>query len=59
MRYTLVKDVKDVRDSYGVTGPPETFVLDREGRAVAHFDGPIVSSVVPAFVAALHRAGAA
>ena len=59
VRYTLVRDVEDVRDSYGVTGPPETFVLDREGRAVAHFDGPIVSSVVPAFVAALHRAGAA
>jgi hypothetical protein len=26
-----------------VTGFPETFVLDREGRAIAHWEGPIVS----------------
>jgi cytochrome c biogenesis protein CcmG/thiol:disulfide interchange protein DsbE len=59
VRYTLLRDTQDVKDTYGVTGPPETFVLDREGHAVAHFDGPIVGSLEPAFVAALHRAGAA
>jgi cytochrome c biogenesis protein CcmG/thiol:disulfide interchange protein DsbE len=57
--YTLVHDSgSEVKDRYGVTGFPETFVLDRRGRAVAHFDGPIVDNVVPQFEAALRRAGA-
>jgi cytochrome c biogenesis protein CcmG, thiol:disulfide interchange protein DsbE len=28
-------------DQYGLTGFPETFVVDREGRIVEHFVGPI------------------
>jgi cytochrome c biogenesis protein CcmG/thiol:disulfide interchange protein DsbE len=59
LRFTLVRDAgATVKDRYGVTGPPETFVLDRGGRAVAHFVGPIVDDVVPRFEAALRRAGA-
>jgi cytochrome c biogenesis protein CcmG/thiol:disulfide interchange protein DsbE len=59
VRYTLLRDTDSrVTDRYGVTGPPETFVLDRRGRAVAHFAGPIVDDVLPRFVAALQRAAA-
>jgi cytochrome c biogenesis protein CcmG/thiol:disulfide interchange protein DsbE len=43
LTYPLAHDNKDVNDDWGVTGFPETFVLDREGRAVAHWEGPIVS----------------
>ena len=39
--YALVKDTGGVKRSWGVTGFPETFVLDARGRAVAHFSGPI------------------
>ncbi len=40
--YRLVRDGDDrVVRSWGVTGAPETFVLDAEGRAVAHFYGAI------------------
>jgi len=39
--YTLVKDTGGVKRSWGVTGFPETFVLDGQGRAVAHFSGPV------------------
>jgi cytochrome c biogenesis protein CcmG/thiol:disulfide interchange protein DsbE len=57
--YTLLRDTDSrTKDRYGVTGPPETFVLDRSGHAVAHFAGPIVDEVVPRFVAALRAAGA-
>ena len=39
--YPLVKDSGSVKDRWGVTGFPETFVLDAQGRAVAHFGGPV------------------
>jgi cytochrome c biogenesis protein CcmG/thiol:disulfide interchange protein DsbE len=53
--YPLVSDTQHVDQSYGVTGFPETFVIDRRGRAVAHFVGPVEASQVDA---ALRRAGA-
>jgi cytochrome c biogenesis protein CcmG/thiol:disulfide interchange protein DsbE len=43
LRYTLVHDSGGVNDRWGVTGYPETFVLDVDGRAVAHWEGPISS----------------
>ena len=43
LTYVLAHDNEDVNDDWGVTGFPETFVLDREGRAIAHWEGPITS----------------
>ncbi len=45
LTYRLVRDVDDrVSRAWGVGGPPETFVLDAQGRGVAHFLGPIDAS---------------
>ncbi len=45
LSYTLVRDRDDrTKRDWGVQGFPETFVLDRGGRAVAHFNGPIDAS---------------
>jgi cytochrome c biogenesis protein CcmG/thiol:disulfide interchange protein DsbE len=34
----------DVTGSYGITQVPETYVLDRQGKIVAHLAGPITES---------------
>jgi cytochrome c biogenesis protein CcmG/thiol:disulfide interchange protein DsbE len=53
--YRLVRDADDrVSRAWGVSGPPETFVLDGEGRAVAHFYGAI--DATPAVTDAFRRA---
>jgi cytochrome c biogenesis protein CcmG, thiol:disulfide interchange protein DsbE len=44
------------KDRFGVTGFPETFVLDRTGRAVQWFPGPIDADSLRA---AIQKAGAA
>jgi cytochrome c biogenesis protein CcmG/thiol:disulfide interchange protein DsbE len=55
LSYRLVRDGDDrVSRAWGVTGPPETFVLDADGRAVAHFYGAIDAS--PEVTAAFRRA---
>ena len=47
----------DTIDGFGVTGFPETFVLDREGRVVQAFAGAVDGDDVrPRFVAAIERA---
>ncbi len=47
----------DTLDSYGVTGFPETFVLDREGRVVEAFAGAVDGDDVrPRLFAAIDRA---
>ncbi len=47
----------DTLDGYGVTGFPETFVLDREGRVVEAFAGGVDGEDVrPRFLAAIERA---
>ena len=47
----------DTTDPYGVTGFPETFVLDRDGRVVEAFAGGIDGDDVrPTFEAAIGRA---
>lgn len=33
-----------VTGSYGISQVPETYIIDREGRIVAHIDGPITAS---------------
>jgi len=49
-----------VTDSYGISQVPETYVLDRQGRVVAHLAGPITQgSYSDAFRAALAKAAAA
>ena len=46
----------DVTSSYGISQLPETYVLDAEGKIVAHLAGPINSSgFAPAFRAALRE----
>lgn len=53
--YHLVRDGDDrVSRAWGVSGPPETFVLDAQGRAVAHFYGAI--DATPEVTAAFRRA---
>jgi cytochrome c biogenesis protein CcmG, thiol:disulfide interchange protein DsbE len=54
--YPLLTDTANIDERYGVTGFPETFVIDPRGRAVAHFDGPVSADQV---AQALRRAGAA
>ena len=43
----------DVTSSYGISQVPETYVLDANGKVVAHLAGPISS---PEFAAAFHAA---
>ena len=47
----------DTLDGFGVTGFPETFVLDREGRVVEAFAGAVDGDDVrPRLLAAIDRA---
>jgi cytochrome c biogenesis protein CcmG/thiol:disulfide interchange protein DsbE len=47
----------DTLDGYGVTGFPETFVLDRDGRVIEAFAGGVDGEDVrPRFLAAIERA---
>lgn len=42
LNYVSVADESDREyDAYGLTGVPETYFIDRAGRIVAHFIGPI------------------
>lgn len=42
LTYPIVRDKSGaVRDAYGLTGYPETFVIDRRGRIVEHVAGPV------------------
>lgn len=44
---------------WGITGVPETFVIDRDGRIVAHMRSPITAETIDAVIApALAKAGA-
>jgi len=46
LNYPVVRDVNgDVGTAFGVTGYPETFIVNRQGEVVPpHVDGPIVSA---------------
>jgi cytochrome c biogenesis protein CcmG/thiol:disulfide interchange protein DsbE len=56
VRYLLLHDTHTVKDDYGVTKYPETFVIDRHGRATAHFAGPIVRADGVDLVRSLNQA---
>ena len=60
LTFPMVQDGSgDVTGSYGITQVPETYVLDRQGRIVAHLAGPITdSSFAAAFRNALAKAAA-
>jgi cytochrome c biogenesis protein CcmG, thiol:disulfide interchange protein DsbE len=42
-------------DEYGLTGVPETYFVDRRGRAVAHVPGPVDADDLRAGIAAARR----
>ena len=42
--WTAVVDPGGLKIAYGVTGPPETFVVAPSGVVVAHYIGPITAS---------------
>lgn len=55
--YPSVRDRGDkVFDSYGLTGVPETYYLDRSGRIVAHAPGPITPGRLEAGIRAARGA---
>ena len=45
----------DVTGSYGISQVPETYVLNREGKIVAHFAGPVTDPAFAAKFAAVLR----
>jgi thiol-disulfide isomerase/thioredoxin len=56
--YDLVHDTKGVREAYGVTGPPETYVLDGSGRAIVHIEGPVDAQLLEPYLrVAVARSG--
>ncbi len=58
--YALVHDTRGVRQKFGVTGPPETYVLDGSGRAVVRIEGPVDSPLLEPYVRiAVARSGRA
>jgi cytochrome c biogenesis protein CcmG/thiol:disulfide interchange protein DsbE len=58
--YALVHDTRGVRQAFGVTGPPETFVLDGSGRAVVRIEGPVDAPLLEPYLrVAIARSGGA
>ena len=58
--YALVHDTRGVRQAFGVTGPPETFVLDGSGRAIVRIEGPVDATLLEPYVrVAIARSGGA
>jgi len=50
--YPTLVDVKGkTAIAYGVGGVPETFFLDRTGRIVAKYDGPMTTEILQSYVA--------
>ena len=39
--YALVHDTRGVRQAFGVSAPPETYVIDGSGHAVVRIEGPV------------------
>ncbi|HEY3613392.1 MAG TPA: redoxin domain-containing protein, partial [Gaiellales bacterium] len=58
--YALVHDTRGVRQAFGVTGPPETFVLDGSGHAIVRIEGPVEASLLEPYLrVAIARSGGA
>lgn len=49
--WTAVIDPGGLKIAYGVTGPPETFVVAPTGNVVAHYIGPITASDLDSVIA--------
>ena len=60
LTFTMLQDGSgDVTGSYGISQVPETYVVSRQGRIVAHLAGPLTDSVFKAeFRTALAKAAA-
>lgn len=56
-KYTAVLDPGDLKVAYGVTGPPETFVVAPTGVVLAHYIGPITESTLNQVIAQGTAAG--
>ena len=58
--YSLVHDTRGVRQAFGVTGPPETFVLDGAGHAIVRIEGPVDAPLLEPYLrVAVARSGGA
>jgi cytochrome c biogenesis protein CcmG/thiol:disulfide interchange protein DsbE len=58
--YALVHDTRGVRQAFGVSAPPETYVLDGSGRAVVRIEGPVDTPLLEPYVRiAIARSGRA
>ncbi len=58
--YALVHDTRGVRQHFGVSAPPETYVLDGSGRAVVRIEGPVDAPLLEPYVRiAVARSGRA
>jgi len=55
--WTAVVDPGQLKVAYGVTGPPETFVVSPGGVVVAHFVGPVTTSDLDQVIARGTAAG--
>jgi cytochrome c biogenesis protein CcmG/thiol:disulfide interchange protein DsbE len=58
--YALVHDTRGVRQAFGVSAPPETYVLDGSGRAIVRIEGPVDTPLLEPYVRiAVARSGRA
>ena len=58
--YPLVHDTRGVRQAFGVSAPPETYVIDGSGRAVVRIEGPVDMPLLEPYVRiAVARSGRA
>jgi cytochrome c biogenesis protein CcmG, thiol:disulfide interchange protein DsbE len=49
--WTAVMDSGNLKIAYGVTGPPETFVVTPEGTVLAHYIGPVTAAALNQVIA--------
>jgi cytochrome c biogenesis protein CcmG, thiol:disulfide interchange protein DsbE len=49
--WTAVMDSGDLKIAYGVTGPPETFVVAPDGLVLAHYIGPVTAAALDQVIA--------
>ena len=54
--YPLVHDTRGVRQAFGVSAPPETYVLDGAGRAVVRIEGPVDTPLLEPYLRIARRA---
>ncbi len=58
--YALVHDTRGVRQAFGVSAPPETYVIDGWGHAVVRIEGPVDTPLLEPYVRiAVARSGRA